>query len=154
MQSSRIVTLSLLVAAASTFGATRADAQAPDGKKIFATTCAACHMPGGEGQEGKIPPLAGSEWVADDGKVLRIVLHGLTGPVEVAGEPFDGAMPGWGPVLKDADIAAVATYVRSSWGNKAGPLTTEKVAAMRAAYPGRVAPWTVAELSKVIQVKK
>lgn len=154
MQTFRLVSLSLVVATASTFGVARAQAQAPDGKKIFATTCAACHLASGEGQEGRIPPLAGSEWVADDGKFLRIVLHGLTGPVEVAGEPFDGAMPGWGAVLKDADIAAVATYVRSSWGNKAAPLTTEKVAAMRAAYPGRATPWTVAELSKVIQVKK
>jgi cbb3-type cytochrome c oxidase subunit III len=130
-----------------------AHAQQPDGKKIFATTCAVCHQANGEGQEGKFPPLAGSEWVAgDEAKMLRVILNGLTGPVEVAGETYDGAMPGWGPTLKDADVAAVATYIRSAWGNKAAPVTAAKVAGIRAATVSRKVPWTVPELAQAIRV--
>ena len=122
---------------------------APDGNKIFATTCSACHQLSGEGVEEKYPPLAGSEWVADDEtKLISIILHGLTGPVEVAGQTFNGAMPAWGGVLKDQDVAAVATYVRSAWGNKAAPVTAAKVKQVRAATSARATPWTVAELAK------
>ena len=110
----------------------------------------------GAGKEGLFPPLAGSEWViGDEAKLLRIILHGLTGPVEVAGETFSGAMPGWGGVLKDPEIAAVATYVRSAWGNKAAPITTAKAAAVRSATLSRQVPFTVADLAQVVTpVKK
>jgi mono/diheme cytochrome c family protein len=121
-----------------------------DGSKVFATTCVVCHQLDGAGKEQLYPPLAGSEWVqGDENKLIRIILGGLTGPVEVAGETFNGAMPGWGPVLEDGDIAAVATYIRSSWGNKAAPITTAKVKAIRAAMSSRKVPWTIAELSQV-----
>jgi mono/diheme cytochrome c family protein len=123
-------------------------AGAPDGSRIFTTTCAVCHQASGEGVEEKYPPLAGSEWVADDdAKLVRIILHGLTGPVEVAGQTFSGAMPAWGGVLKDPDIAAVATYVRGAWGNKAAPVTAARVKQIRAATSARKTPWTVAELA-------
>ncbi|MEO8622913.1 MAG: cytochrome c [bacterium] len=131
-----------------------APAGVPDGNKIFATTCAACHQVSGEGVEEKYPPLAGSEWVADDdAKMVRIILQGLTGPVEVAGQTFSGAMPAWGGILKDADVAAVATYVRSAWGNKAAPVTAAKVKQIRAATTARITPWTVAELSAIKPAK-
>jgi mono/diheme cytochrome c family protein len=125
-------------------------AQGPDGKVVYSTTCAACHQATGEGVEGTYPPLAGSEIVnGDEAKVIRIVLHGLTGPVEVAGETYSGMMPPWGGVLKDPELAAVLTYVRSAWGNKAAPVTTAKVAAIRAATASRTTPWTAAELANV-----
>jgi mono/diheme cytochrome c family protein len=109
-----------------------------------------CHQVDGAGKEGLYPPLASSEWVqGDENKLIRIILGGLTGPVEVAGETFNGAMPGWGPVLEDKDVAAVATYIRSSWGNKAGPITAAKVAAIRSATASRKVPWTVGELAGV-----
>ena len=127
-----------------------AAAAPPDGKKIFATTCSVCHQVTGEGIEEKYPPLAGSEWVADDdAKLVRIILHGLTGPVEVAGQTFSGAMPAWGAVLKDPEVAAVATYIRSAWGNKAAPVAAAKVTGIRAATKSRKAPWTAPELARV-----
>ena len=127
-----------------------AAAQGPDGKVVYSTTCAACHQATGEGVEGTYPPLAGSEIVnGDENKVIRIVLNGLTGPVEVAGETYSGMMPPWGGVLKDPEIAAVLTYVRSTWGNKGAPITTAKVAAIRAATASRTTPWTAAELANV-----
>ncbi len=125
-------------------------ASAVDGSKVFATTCVVCHQIDGAGKEGLFPPLAGSEWVqGDEAKLIRIILGGLTGPVEVAGETFNSAMPGWGPVLEDKDIAAVATYIRSSWGNKAAPITAAKVTSIRSAMSSRKVPWTIAELTKV-----
>lgn len=128
----------------------QAPAQGPDGKVVYSTTCAACHQATGEGVEGTYPPLAGSEIVnGDEAKVVRIVLHGLTGPVEVAGETYSGMMPPWGGVLKDPELAAVLTYVRSAWGNKAAPVTPATVAAIRAATASRTTPWTAAELAQI-----
>src|SRR5881275_688754 len=136
---------------AATFGTTTiAAAQSPDGKVVFSTTCAACHQASGEGVEGTYPPLAGSEIVeGDDAKVVRIVLHGLTGPVEVAGETYSGAMPPWGGVLKDPEIAAVITYVRGAFGNHAAPVTAAKVASIRASTAARKTPWTAPELAAI-----
>ena len=129
---------------------TPAKTQAPDGKQVFSTTCAACHQVTGEGVPGIYPPLAGSEWVnGEEAKVVRILLHGVTGPIEVAGETFNGMMPPWGGTLKDDDIAAVLTYVRSTWGNKGAPVTAAKVASIRAATTSRTTPWTAAELAQV-----
>ena len=144
---------SLAKPAATTGAATTAAAakeQLPDGKQVFSTTCAACHQASGEGVPGVYPPLAGSEWVTgDEAKVVRILLHGVTGPIEVAGETFNSMMPPWGATLKDADIAAVLTYARSTWGNKGTPITAAKVASIRAATASRTTPWTAAELAAV-----
>ena len=130
--------------------ATAAKEQLPDGKSVYATTCAACHQATGEGVSGVFPPLAGSEWVsADEAKVVRILLHGVTGPIEVAGETFNGMMPPWGSTMKDADIAAVLTYVRGAWGNKGTPISAVIVAKIRAATASRTTPWTAAELAGV-----
>jgi mono/diheme cytochrome c family protein len=124
--------------------------QGPDGKQVYSTTCAACHQATGLGVEGTYPPLAGSEIVeGDEGKIARIVLHGLTGPVEVAGETYSGAMPPWGGVLKDPEIAAVITYVRGAWGNHAAPVSAAKVASIRASNAARKTPWTAAELAQI-----
>ena len=67
---------------------------AVDGGAIFAANCAACHQANGQGLPGVFPPLAGSEWVVGDPKVLaNILLHGVSGKIEVAGQSFDGMMP-------------------------------------------------------------
>ena len=130
--------------------AAAAKEQLPNGGSVYATTCAACHQATGEGVSGVFPPLVGSEWVTgDEAKLVRILLHGVTGPIEVAGETFNGMMPGWGTTLKDADIAAVLTYVRSTWGNKGTPITVATVAKIRAATTSRTTPWTAAELAGV-----
>lgn len=117
------------------------------GAAVFATRCVPCHQADGQGLPGAFPPLAGSEYVNGDPlRAARIVLRGLTGPVTVAGGAFNGAMPAWADQLTDAEIAAVLTYVRSSFGNASGPVATADVAKERAATAGRTAPWTAAEL--------
>lgn len=126
-----------------------APAQAADGRRVYTTTCGACHQPAGEGTEA-YPPLAGSEWVTgDEGRLARVILHGLTGDIEVAGTMYAGVMPGWGVMFKDEEIAAVMTYIRSSWGNSAPAVRAETVARVRQESAGRTAPWTAAELAAV-----
>ncbi len=121
---------------------------AVDGAQVYQTKCQACHQAGGEGVPGSFPPLAGSELVqGDKGVVIRVLLHGLNGPVEVAGATYNGNMPPWA-MLSDEEIAAVTTHERSSWGNDAEPITADEVAALREALAGRAQPWTAEELAQ------
>ncbi|GGH61279.1 hypothetical protein GCM10010975_24790 [Comamonas phosphati] len=92
---------------------------AVDGKALFAAQCAACHQATGKGLPGVFPPLDGSEWVQGDPRILaNILLHGISGEIEVAGQKYQGAMPAF-PQLGDAELAAVVSHVRSAWSNKA-----------------------------------
>ena len=128
-------------------GAAAAAGVPEDGAAVFSGHCAACHQATGLGLPGVFPPLAGSEYVTGDAaRLARLVLRGLTGPVTVAGTAFNGAMPAWADQLKDAEIAAALTYVRSHFGNSAGAVTADVVATARAATAGRAAPWTATEL--------
>lgn len=148
--SSRRIVRGKAIAAALVLVPVLAQAQgAADGRKVYTNICLACHQANGAGVEEKYPPLDGSEWVTDDAKVIRIILHGLTGPIEVAGQPFDAVMPPWGATLKDAEIAAVATYVRSAWGNKSAPIPVATVTAVRAANSARTTMWTAKELAQL-----
>ena len=93
-----------------------------DGKAVFAAQCVACHQATGKGLPGVFPPLDGSEWVQGDARtVANILLHGINGKITVAGTEYSGAMPSF-QQLGDAELAAVASYVRSTWSNKAAPL--------------------------------
>jgi mono/diheme cytochrome c family protein len=122
------------------------------GERIF-TNCLACHQLTGEGEIGKFPALNKSEWVAGDkasvARLSRILLYGLTSDVTVRGNKFNGTMPGWGGQLKDYQIAAVLTYVRSNWENKAGPVFAKDVAAARTKVGARQTAMTAAELEQV-----
>jgi nitrite reductase (NO-forming) len=121
------------------------------GAKVFSDVCAACHQSTGQGLAGQFPPLAGSEWVLEEGpnRIIRLVLNGIAGPIEVKGVPFNNAMPPWKEVLNDDQIANVLTYVRSEWGNKAPPVTADQVKKVRAAESGKGDSWTAPDLLKV-----
>ena len=124
----------------------RSEGGPPEGKAVYAGVCLPCHGMEGKGQPGSYPPLAGSEW-ANGGEAwpVRIVLHGLRGPVEVNGDKFAGEMPALGGQLSDAEVAAVLSYVRASFGNKGAPVSEAAVAKIRAANP-RPGPWSADEL--------
>jgi mono/diheme cytochrome c family protein len=126
----------------------------PSGAQLF-QRCAVCHQATGQGVPGAFPPLAGSEWAtAGNAAVpIRVVLHGLQGPVTVKQQRFSGAMPayGTGQAMSDAEVAAVLTYVRSAWGNSAGAVSAEEVARERAATASRTTPWTAADLTPLLK---
>jgi mono/diheme cytochrome c family protein len=115
---------------------------AADGAQTFATRCASCHQATGAGLPGVFPPLAGSEWVNGDGTtVAGILLLGITGPITVKGATFNGMMPAFGASLSDAEVAAVASHVRSSFGNNSPALTADVVKTERAKLGSRTTPW-------------
>jgi mono/diheme cytochrome c family protein len=115
--------------------------QKVDGKQIYSGKCAACHQATGLGIPGVFPPLAGSEWVVGDEKILTsIMLHGVNGEMEVKGTVYKGAMPAW-KSLSDADLAAVMSYIRSDWGNKSAEIEPGTVAAQRDATKSRTEPY-------------
>jgi mono/diheme cytochrome c family protein len=120
------------------------------GRRLFMADCVACHQATGLGLPGAFPPLAGSEWATGpDERIIRIVLSGLSGPVTVKGTTFNSAMPPLGPLLKDEQLAAVLTYIRSDWGNNAAAVSPDKVKEIRAAVAGHTGPWAPEELLKI-----
>ena len=99
----------------------------PDGKKLYMQTCAACHQENGKGLAGAFPPLAGSTIVNDEKYELfiQIILQGYDARSEY------GQMPPFADQLTDEEIAAIANHERSSWGNKATPVTADQVKQLR-----------------------
>jgi len=120
------------------------------GKAVYENICGLCHNTDGMGRPGQAPPFAGSEWaLGNPNHMIRIPLVGLAGPVEVKGQQWNLAMPAMGAALSDDDLAAVLSYIRQSWGNKASAITPEQVKAVRAAVGNRTQPWTAAELNAI-----
>jgi ubiquinol-cytochrome c reductase cytochrome b subunit len=107
-----------------------ASASTSAGATVYATNCSGCHAANGAGSPNVAPPLAGNAMVAGDPKkVIGVVLDGLTGKITVKGQDWNGTMPPWKSALTHKQIADVITYIRSSWGNKAGAVTEADVAA-------------------------
>lgn len=118
------------------------DAGVIDGRQLFTANCQACHQATGQGLPGVFPPLANATWVTGDEHVLtQIVLHGLIGPIEVAGVTYNGAMPAFGAQLNDEQLAAVLSFIRHEWGNASPAVETATVQASRAATESRTEPW-------------
>jgi mono/diheme cytochrome c family protein len=111
-----------------------AAATAAQGKKVYEQVCGICHGADGLGKPGLAPPLAASEWVnaAGHNRLAHIPLAGISGPVTVGGKGWNLSMAAMGAALSDADLAAVLTYIRSSWGNKAGEVTADDIKTIRA----------------------
>jgi mono/diheme cytochrome c family protein len=109
-----------------------------EGKKQYGMICAACHGDDGLGKPGQAPPLAGSEWVTTSSfkRVEEIPQLGLTGEVHVGGQAWSLQMAPMGAALSDSDLAAVLTYIRGSWGNKASAVSDTDVKAMRSLVAG------------------
>ena len=98
-------------------------------------------------------PLAGSEWVNTKGfeRLTHIPLAGLNGPLTVEGKDWNLNMAPMGAALSDADLANVLTYIRESWGNQAGPVTTDEVKSVRAALGGRPQPLNAEKLKALAE---
>ena len=88
-----------------------------EGERVYNATCAACHMPNGEGLPGVFPALKGSKMAKEDQQGhIDIVLHGKSGT----------AMQAFGKMLSLKEIAAVVTYERNAWGNNTGDMVQAK----------------------------
>ena len=125
---------------------------AADGKQLFTAHCAACHQASGKGLSGAFPPLDGSEWVTGEPRIVaNILLHGVTGEMTVGGNVFKGAMPSF-QKLGDTELAAVASYVRSEWSNKAPPIGADVFAAERKAA-SRSTPFASGDEIKALAAK-
>ena len=103
------------------------------GQALYAV-CSACHGPNGEGMyhiNKTGPPLADSEWVVGPvANLIAIQFRGLNGTIEVNGKSYTPVAPMAPLPLDDESVAAVLTYIRNSFGNKASPVTAEQVKAM------------------------
>ncbi len=132
--------------AASAARALTADEQAlfEKGKAQYATLCAACHQPTGQGLAGLAPSLLYSRWVLGDPRILsRIVLNGKV--------QENLTMPPWKAALNDESVAGVLTFIRRSWGHEADPVTVATVAEARAATAKREEPFSDADLNELMQ---
>ena len=110
--------LAFAALAAVATAAARADGM--DGKTLFLKNCAACHQPTGKGLPGAFPALAGNKFV--QGKSTDVATVLLKGR---------GGMPDFSESLSDQDISTILSFVRSSWGNQAAPLSEAEVMALR-----------------------
>jgi mono/diheme cytochrome c family protein len=119
---------------------------AEPGSAQFRAYCAGCHQHDGQGGV-EAPPLAGSVWVTGpQDRLIRIVLHGVRGPMEVRGQSYDREMPGFGHVLSDTDIGSLLTFIRQHFGAPSEPVTPAAVNRVRAANQTRTDYWRVDEL--------
>jgi len=119
------------------------------GDMVYAGVCQACHQIDGKGVVGKYPPLSGSEWLLhDDLTPARIVLFGLEGSISVKGMGFNNKMPQFYDKLSNEEIAAAISFARSSFGNKAAPVSPVQVDSMRRSHNGS-GPWSSLELESL-----
>ncbi len=120
------------------------------GEQVFhgKGACAACHGNAGSGQSGVAPTLWASQWVSDSERLIKVLLHGLAGPIKVGNQEWNtpAVMPGFAvrPDISDKELAGVATYIRNRWGNAedtGGALEEARVREIRKATAGRSAPY-------------
>lgn len=130
------------------------------GKAIYARDgyCNTCHQGNGKGLESSgFPPLAGTSWVTgNEERLIKLVLKGLYGPIDVLGKKYPGQVPmtPFAGMLNDNEVAAVLTYVRNSFGNKASAISAEKVTATRASVQDKTGFYTPDELLKQHPLEK
>lgn len=104
----------------------------PRDQKLYNTFCGTCHQRNGQGARGRMPPLAGTDWVTgNQERLITVVLNGLQGPLEINGETYNSVMPPH-RFLKDDEIATILTYIRKSFGNQASAVSEEEVRRVRA----------------------
>ena len=117
-----------------------------DGERLFDSYCSACHQYDDEGM-GEAPPLANSPWVVGPSKrLVLVVLHGVSGRIELNGRTYDREMPGFGRILSDQQTAALATYTRQRFGAAEPLVTPDEVKRIRQEHADRTEYWPASEL--------
>ena len=101
------------------------------GMKLYNTYCRSCHQSDGNGDDNHFPPLSGSEWVqGDKQRLIKIILEGSDGSIQVKGKSYNGIMPK-NNFLPDDQIADILTFIRQSFGNNASAVKTQEVKKVR-----------------------
>lgn len=112
--------------------------------------CTTCHQPDGKGLKTVgYPPLSGSEWVSTDIKrLIKLTLKGIMGPIKVLNREYSGVVPmtPFEGLMNDEEVAAVLTYIRNSFGNKASTISPDQVAEIRSAIKNKKGFYTAEEL--------
>jgi len=130
------------------------------GKEIYAREgfCITCHQPDGKGLSASgFPPLANTPWVeGNQERLIKIVLKGLQGPIEVKNVQYGGHVPmtPFEGMLNDEEVASVLTYVRNSFGNESPAITPQKVKEVRASVSEKKGFFTPSELLKQHPMEK
>jgi mono/diheme cytochrome c family protein len=108
------------------------------GKEIYADECAGCHKADGKGTPGLFPALAGAPLAqqSDPTSLVHVVLRGTMG-LATPQAPTAAAMPAFAWVLNDDQVAAVLTYIRNSWDNRAPAVATGDARKARSALAER-----------------
>ncbi len=122
-----------------------------EGRNAYMKACIECHQADGKGVEKTFPPLEGSEWVKGNPRtLLRILLGGVAGPIEVKGVEWNSVMPGHSHV-DDEEIAAIASFIRYAFGGlREKPFPPKEVEAIRPEIEARkYIPWSAAELRRL-----
>jgi len=114
------------------------DAAVKTGGRIYADECSGCHGRDGKGTPGLFPALASSPAVrqSDATSLMRVVIRGARS-VGTDKAPTAPAMPSFGWILDDAQVADLLTYVRNSWGNASSPVSADDVGKARRALAKR-----------------
>lgn len=121
--------------------------QLSGGKKVYSSICMACHQANGQGLSGAFPPLAKSPWVLGrPERIVKLILHGLAGEIEILGQKYNGVMPAHKDQFNDQEIANVVTYIRKSWGNDATEISSEFVSKIRDEHKDKNDAWKAEEL--------
>jgi mono/diheme cytochrome c family protein len=121
------------------------------GRLLFGN-CVGCHQASGAGMPPVYPPLRDSPFVTGDPtRLVRILLHGLEGEVEVDDVTYRGVMPA-APIRSDADLALLATWLRTQWGHASSAVTTDFVTRVRSADASRSGAWTLKSLDAAAKV--
>jgi mono/diheme cytochrome c family protein/glucose/arabinose dehydrogenase len=115
--------------------------------------CVTCHQPDGKGLESSgFPPLADSKWVSGSpDRLIKLVMHGVYGPMEVNGKKYPGNVPmtPYGGMLNDEEMASVLNFIRNSFGNKSEfAITPNKIKEIREETQKRKGYYTPVELLK------
>ncbi len=130
------------------------------GKEIYAREgfCSTCHQPDGGGLNASgFPPLRGTPWVTGSPeRLIKVVLKGLLGPINVAGRDYPGQVPmtPFEGMLNDSEVAAVLTYVRNSFGNQASPVSPDLVKQIREEIKDKEGFYSPEELLKAHPMEK
>lgn len=115
--------------------------------------CGTCHQADGKGLKTVgYPPLAGTKWVLEsEERLIKLTLKGLYGPIEVLGTSYEPQVPmtAYAGLMNDEEIAAVLSFVRNSFGNKASMIRPEQVARIRAEITDKKGTYEPAELLKL-----